>query len=92
MRAIDYFLRVLTAITAIGLIILPDTISWKLLCFSFFSVGLWAVLFPPGVLGWAKRGRRELDPTDPSLWWVPRLIGTAFIVFAFVMIIAFFRR
>jgi hypothetical protein len=92
MRAIDYFLRVLTAITAIGLIILSDTISWKLLCFSFFSVGLWAVLFPPGVLGWAKGAHRDFDPTDPSLWWLARLIGTAFIVFALVMTIAFFKR
>jgi hypothetical protein len=92
MRAIDYFLRVLTVVTAIGLIILPDAISWKVLCFCFFSVGLWAVLFPPGVLGWADRGRRKLDPTDPSLWWIPRLIGTLFIAFAFALTVALFKR
>ena len=91
MRGIDYFLRVLGIIAFFGSFILPHNVSWKLMCLWCFSVGLWAVLFPPGILGWADRGRRQLDPTDPSLWWIPRLIGTALIASALVLAIAFFK-
>jgi hypothetical protein len=91
MRAIDIFLQVLTVITAVGCFVLPRAISWKLLCASFFAVGLWAVLFPPGILAWAKAGHRELDPSDKSLWWVPRLVGVFLIGFSVAMAIAFSR-
>jgi len=85
MRAIDIFLRVLTLITMIGSLFLPDTISWKLFCATFFAIGSWSILFPSGIIRWAKTMHRELDPFDRSLWWIPRLIGTAFIVFSFVI-------
>jgi threonine/homoserine/homoserine lactone efflux protein len=88
-RAIDIFLQVLTVITVIGSFVLPRKISWKLLCASFFAVGLWAVLFPPGILAWARAGHRELDPGDKSLWWIPRLVGVILVGFSAAMAIAF---
>ncbi len=88
MRSIDIFLGVLTLITAISSLFLPDTISWKLFCVTFFAVGLYGILFPSGIIGWAKTVHRELDPLDKSLWWIPRLIGVAFIAFSFLIAVA----
>ena len=45
-------------------------------------VGAWALLYPQGVLGWAKTAHPSIDVDDPSLWWVPRLIGGFFVAFA----------
>ena len=82
MRAIDIFLRMLTVVTFITLIVLPDRIGPLLGCASLFAAGLWGVLFPPGMLSWAKAAHPELDPSDESLWWISRLIGSFFIVFS----------
>ena len=71
-----------------GLLILPTTMAWELLCGTIFALGLWACLFPPGILGWAKAAHRELDPLDESLWWIPRVIGVAFIVFSVFLAIS----
>jgi hypothetical protein len=38
MRAVDYSLRALVLITAVGLLVLPDPLAWKLVCFTFFFV------------------------------------------------------
>src|SRR5271155_1225811 len=101
MRAIDFFLRILTVVAAIGSLFLPNIIALRLFCASFFAVGLWSILFPPGILGWARvwsilfpprilgwarAGHRELDPSDRSLWWVPRFIGALFIAFSLLAI------
>jgi hypothetical protein len=89
MRAIDFFLRALTLITAIGSLFLPHAIAWKLICGTFFAVGLWAVLFPPGALGWVRAARSKLEPSDKSIWWIPRFVGVAFIAFSLVFALAF---
>ena len=80
MRAIDIFIRVLMFATAIGWFFLPDSVSWKMFLLTFFATGLWCVLYPPGLLGWVSRGRIDrLDPSDPSVWWIPRFIVACFI-------------
>jgi hypothetical protein len=91
MLAIDYFLRALVAVAAVGLLVLPGSVSWKLMCLASFSVGLWCVLFPPGIMGWAKVAHPAVDASDKSLWWIPRLIGSAFIAAAFVFTVIFFK-
>jgi hypothetical protein len=45
-------------------------------------VGIWAILYPESVLGWAKTAHPQLDVDDRSLWWVPRLIGAVFLFVA----------
>ena len=89
MRAIDYFLRILTVAAAIGLLFLPNKIGFRLLCASFFAVGLWSILFPPGIIGWARTAHPELDPLDTSLWWLPRFLGALFIAFSVLAIVLF---
>ena len=89
MRAIDYSLRVFTLVAAIGCFFLPESISWKLLTACFFAAGLWSILFPSGALGWVRRGHRNLDPSDMSLWWIPRLIGACLLGMSIVFAIGF---
>jgi hypothetical protein len=47
----------------------------SLVLLSFAVVGIWAILFPQGVLGWAKSAHPSIDVNDRSMWWLPRLIG-----------------
>ena len=54
--------------------------------------GLWAMLFPEGVLGWVKTAHPATDVNDSSTWWLPRLIGAFFLLFAVVLAIAFRAR
>lgn len=82
MRAIDIFLRVLTTATVIGMFFLPGTLVGELFCVSMFAVGLWAVMFPSGIIGWAKTAHPRLDPSNESLWWVSRLVGAGLIAVA----------
>jgi hypothetical protein len=62
---------------------------------SLVMVGGWALLYPQGVLGWAKTPHPsiDIDVDDPSLWWFPRLIGGFFVVFAVLLLALFgFQR
>jgi hypothetical protein len=86
----DIFLRVLIVVTAVGFMFPPgslvsETAVWGLFCITFFAVGLWAIMFPPGIIGWAKAFHRELDPSDETLWWVPRLLGAGFLIFGLIV-------
>jgi hypothetical protein len=81
-KVIDYFIPFPALAVFLGLLFLPDTIAWPLTLISFFVIGLWAVLFPQGVISWVKTAHHQLDETDPALWWLPRLIGTFFMLFA----------
>lgn len=91
MRTIDFFIRGLTFVTAIGCLFLPGAIAESLISITFFAVGLWALLFPPGILGWAKITHGQLDPLDRSIWWIPKFIGAAFMIVSFVLVIARFK-
>ena len=81
-KIIDYFIRFLVLASFLSFFFAPAPITWTLTLLNFFAVGLWAVLYPPGVMLWAKATHPELDETDPSLWWIPRLIGGAFMLMA----------
>ena len=91
-KIIPYFMPFLALAAFLGLLLLPDTIAWPLTLFSFFVIGLWAVLFPQGIMSWAKTAHPELDETDPSLWWVPRLIGTFFMLLSGTVGLVFLLR
>jgi hypothetical protein len=84
MRTIDITLRVLGTATAVGAFFLPNKIESALFCLSFFAVGLWGVLFPPGIIAWAKFSHPDLDPSDQSIWWVSRLVGSGLILMALI--------
>jgi hypothetical protein len=81
-RIIDYFIRLLVLALFLSFLFAPDPIIWTLALLNFFAVGLWAVLFPQGILLWVKAAHPEIDETNPRLWSVPRLIGTFFMLFA----------
>jgi hypothetical protein len=81
-KAVDYFIRFLFVATFLGFFFLPDRVSGALGLVTIFVTGLWAVLFPQGIISWAKTAYPELDETDPSHWLVPKLIGTFFMLFA----------
>jgi hypothetical protein len=75
MKFIDRFLVIATTIWAIVFFLVPDNISGVIALGLFFAVGLFSVLYPEGMIGWAKTVHSDLDPLDHSLWWVPRFIG-----------------
>ena len=90
MKAIDNFIGIATTLYVIAWFFLPSNIQMIALCVLFIAVGLFAIIFPQGILGWAKTARPEIDPEDESLWWVPRGIGIGFIVMS--LLIAMQRR
>ncbi len=55
-------------------------------------IGLWGLLYPEGPLEWVRMRYPNLDVNDTSKWWVPRLIGTAFLVMAALIAFAFTWR
>jgi hypothetical protein len=85
-QIIDVALRVLTLFALLGAFFLRDSVEWALVCGLLFAVGLWSVLFPSGVIGWAKVAHPELNPSDEAIWWVPRMIGGLFIAISLVLI------
>jgi hypothetical protein len=92
MKAIDIFLRIAIVVVFIGSFFLPDRTRFALIFGMFLAVGLWAVLYPSGVIGWAKTAYSELDPTDERLWGISRFIGVFFIAFSVLIpLIMFFH-
>ena len=89
-------LRLLTAATVVGLFLLPHVIEFLLLCLLIFLAGVWVIMFPPGIIGWAKAAHSELDPWDESMWWIPRLVGSGLIaisvVIAWILFVGVFVR
>jgi len=85
-KIVRYSMPFLAVAAFLGLLLLPDRIAWPLtlfsVFFSFFVIGLWSVLFPQDVISWVKAAHRQVDEADPALWWLPRLIGTFFMLFA----------
>ena len=89
MKAIDTFIGLAITAFFIVAIFLPSKITLEAICGLFVAVGLYSVLFPQGLLGWAKAAHPEIDPTDERLWWVPRCIGICFIVFSVLIVVMF---
>src|SRR5262249_48365166 len=80
MKQADWIVRGLVAVTFVGLLFAPGTWGFRLILICFAVVGTWAMLYPQGVLGWAKTAHPSIDLEDSSIWWIPRLIGACFVV------------
>ena len=78
-------LRLLAIATAISVFFLPQIIEISLLCLLIFLTGIWSIMFPPGIIMWARAAHTELDPWDESNWWIPRLVGSGFIALSIVI-------
>ena len=81
-KIMDYFVRFLILALFLTSFFAPAPIVWSLTFLVTFVVGLWAVLFPQGILLWLKTAHPEIDETNPRLWSVPRFIGGAFMLIA----------
>jgi len=84
-RFTDWAIRLLVTATFFAFFFAPDRWIFRLAFANFVAVGLWALVYPEGVLGWAKTAHSQIDVNDSSSWWVPRLIGAFFLFFAVVL-------
>jgi hypothetical protein len=91
-RLSDWTVRTLVVVTFFAYFVAPSRWIFPLVLLCFAVVGLWAMLFPEGVLGWAKTAHPAIDVNDSSMWWLPRLIGAFFLLFVVVLAIAFRGR
>jgi len=82
MKVTDIVMRVLGGVTAILAIALPGRATSLLECVTLLAIGMWSIFYPPGVLGWAKSLRSEIDPMEVSLRRVARVIGSFLILFS----------
>lgn len=87
-RLADWAVRTLVAVTFFAYFVAPRRWMLPLVLVCSGAVGLWALLYPEGVLGWAKTAHLHLDVNDTSIWWIPRLIG-AFFLFFVMLALAF---
>ena len=91
-RLTDWAVRALVVVTFFAFFAAPNRWMFPLALVCFAVVGLWAMLYPEGVLGWVKSAHPGIDVNDSSIWWVPRLIGVFFVLLAVVAAIAFRGR
>jgi len=92
MRVADWVVRVVVVATFFALLLAPEKWGFPFGLVSLGIVGAWALLYPQGVLGWVKTAHPSIDVEDPSLWWVPRLIGGFFMALAVLIAVFGFRR
>jgi hypothetical protein len=85
MKAVDWLVRAVVVVTFVALLLAPESWGFRLAVASLGIVGAWALLYPQGVLGWAKTAHPSINVDDPSLWWVPRLIGGFFVAFTLLI-------
>lgn len=88
MRAIDIFMRILALAPFFASLVLEGPQMLLIISFTFFAMGLWSVIYPPGVIGWAKTAYPSVDPSNESLWAVPRFIGVCFIILSVFLVAA----
>ena len=91
MKAADWAVRAIVVATFVALLLAPEKWGFPLDGISFGVVGAWALLYPQGILGWVKTAHHSIDVDDPSLWWVPRLIGGFLVVLAVSIALVSFR-
>ena len=87
MKLTDWAVRALVVATFLALLVAPNKLGGSMALLCTLIVGLWALFYPQGVLGWAKTAHPSINVDDRSLWWVPRLIGAFFIVLALLIAI-----
>jgi len=84
--------RALVAATFFVLLLAPERWSLVSVLVCLAVVGFWSLMFPQGILGWAKTAHPTIDVDDRSIWWVPRLIGSCFIGLALLISIVAMAR
>jgi hypothetical protein len=87
-RVADWIARTLTIVTFFAFFFAPSQWVLPLVLVCFAVVGACGLVYPEVVLGWAKTARPEIDVDDRSAWWVPRLIGAAFLLIVLVTALA----
>ena len=92
MKVADWAVRAVVMATFFALLVAPEKLGVPLGLISLGIVGTWALLYPQGILGWAKAAHPSIDVDDRSLWWVPRLIGGFFVAGAVMLVLFFFHR
>jgi hypothetical protein len=90
-RISDLVVRTLVTITFLAFFAVPERWMFRLMFVNLVLVGIWGLLYPEGVLGWAKTAHRNIDVEDSSIWWVPRLVGCFFLVLAIFVGVAGWR-
>jgi Ca2+/Na+ antiporter len=87
-RLTDWAVRTLVIVMFFAFFFAPSrwVLPAVLVCFAI--VGLWGIVYPEGVLGWAKTAHPIIDVNDSSIWWIPRLIGAFFLFFVVVLALA----
>jgi hypothetical protein len=88
-RLTDWAVRTLVVVTFFAYFAAPSQWMFPLVLVCSGAVGAWALLYPEGVLGWAKTAHPVLDVNDSSIWWIPRLIGAFFLFFVVVLALVF---
>src|SRR5580765_5850397 len=91
-RLTDWAVRALVVVTFFASFAAPSRWMFPLMLVCFAVVGLWALLYPEGVLRWAKTAHPSIDVNDSSIWWLPRLIGAFFLLFVLVIALVFRGR
>ena len=86
MRVADRVVRAIVLATLCAFVLAPWKWMFPLGLISLGIAGARALIYPQGVLGWATKPHPTID--DPSLWWVPRLIGGCFL--GLILLIAVF--
>ncbi len=89
LRLTDWVVRVLVVVTFFSYFVAPSRWVFPLVLVCVGTVGVWVLLYPEGVVGWAKTAHPNLDENDRSIWWIPRLIGAFFLFFVVVLALAF---
>jgi hypothetical protein len=88
-RITDWAVRILVTVTFFAFFFAPREWVFPLVLTCFAVVGIWGILYPEGVLGWAKTAHPQIDVNDSSIWWLPRLIGTFFLFFVLLLSLAY---
>jgi len=89
MKLTDWVARAVVVATFFALLLAPRKLGFPAGLICFAVVGIWAILYPQGLLGWAKTAHPVIDINDRSIWWVPRLIGSIFVVVTLLIAFAF---
>ena len=87
-RFTDWAVRIVVTLTFFAFFFAPSEWVFPSVLACFAAVGLWGIVYPEGVLGWAKTAHPSLDVNDSSIWWVPRLIGAFFLIFVLLLALA----
>jgi threonine/homoserine/homoserine lactone efflux protein len=92
MKISNWIVRAVVTLTFFALLLSPEKWGWPLGLISGVVIGTWSILYPEGVLGWAKTAHSSLDVDDRSIWWLPRLIGCFFVFFAVLITLTMLWR